>query len=89
MLSDPGLVEPESVDVFDQLEVAVEESVGFSPAGWNGAMKIPKRIRVVMQSPHLVVCAAAPAATRSGLSVDGPDQARDRQLGATRSATTA
>ena len=47
VLADPRLVVPEPVEVLDQLEILSSSSVGFSPAGWNGAMKMPKRIRAI------------------------------------------
>ena len=44
VLADPRLVEAEPVEVLDQLQVAFERERRVLPVGWNGAMKIPKRI---------------------------------------------
>jgi hypothetical protein len=50
VLADPRLVVAEPVEVLDELEVALERTVGFSPAGWKGAMKMPKRSLAMLRS---------------------------------------
>jgi hypothetical protein len=44
VFAEPGLIEVQPVQVFDQFEVAVERHRGFFPRG-GGAMKTPKRMR--------------------------------------------
>ena len=46
VLADPGLVEVDAVEELHELEVLVEQSVGFSPTRWcSGAMKTPNFMR--------------------------------------------
>ena len=63
VLADPRLVVAEAVEVLDRARGrAASASVGFSPAGWNGAMKMPNRSLLIRPScfargPPSTLCA--------------------------------
>jgi len=55
VLADPGLVIAEPVNERNELEIALEESVGDSPRAWNGAKNRPNPRRVSLIAGSLLV----------------------------------
>ncbi len=69
VLAEPRPVVAAPVEPLHEIEIASSAKVGLTPGLWNGAKKMPKRIRDITIPPRDDECRASWCAGRAGAAI--------------------